>query len=251
MRAVLMLHSIDSSGSAISLAVSELRGLLALIRSSGHSIVSLRELLESSARDTVALTFDDGMASLAAQAAPLLSAEGATATLFLTTGYVGRDNHWPSQPASAPRLPMLGWDEVESLHAAGWAIEAHSLTHPDLRSLSDDELAEQLEAPQREIARRLGRSPRAFAYPYGLHDRRVVEAVAHYYASAFTTRMAALPEIGVDALRMPRLDAYYLRHPGLQRLAGALGGFGGSPLAGWITARAALRRWRAHPGESA
>jgi peptidoglycan/xylan/chitin deacetylase (PgdA/CDA1 family) len=249
MRAVLMLHSVDSSGSAISLAAPELRGLLDLIRSSGHSIVSLRELLETSAPDTVALTFDDGMASLAAEAAPMLSAEGVSATLFLTTGYVGRDNHWPSQPPSAPRLPMLDWGQVESLQAAGWAIEAHSLTHPDLRTLSDDELAEQLEAPRREIGQRLGRAPSAFAYPYGLLDQRVVDAVAQHYATALTTRMATLPA-QVDPLRVPRLDSYYLRHPALQRLAGALGGFGGSPLGGWLAARGALRRWRAHPGES-
>ena len=250
MRAVLMLHSVDSSGSAISLAAAELRGLLDLVRASGHRIGTLREVLESPARDTIALTFDDGMASLASEAAPLLSAEGATATLFLTTGYVGRDNHWPSQPTSAPRLPMLGWDQVEALHAAGWAIEAHSLSHPDLRTLSDDALAEQLEAPQREIARRLGRSPNAFAYPYGLLDQRVVDAVGQHYRDAFTTRMAVLPAAGLDPLRVPRVDSYYLRHPALQRLAGATGGFRGSPLAGWIAARAALRRWRAHPGES-
>lgn len=267
MRAVLMLHSIDASGSAISLTPGELRGLVSGVLRSGHAIVSLRDLLEGRERDAIALTFDDGVASLAEIAAPLLSEQGVAATLFLTTGYVGRDNQWPSQPASAPCFPMLSWDGVESLHAAGWPIEAHTKTHADLRTLSPDALAEELDAPKQEIAQRLGRQPRAFAYPYGLLDARVVQAVGERYACAVTTRMAALPSDSPDSrsatgehettnsshassdpLRVPRLDAYYLRHPALQRLPG---GFGGPPFRGLMALRGALRRWRGHPGEHA
>lgn len=261
MRAVLMLHSIDSSGSAISLTPDELRCLVAGVLRSGHAIVSLRELLETPTRDTIALTFDDGVASLADLAAPILSEHGVAATLFLTTGYVGRDNHWPSQPASAPRLPMLGWDGVESLHAAGWQIEAHSVTHPDLRTLSPDALAEELDSPKREIEQRLGRLPRSFAYPYGLLDERVVEAVGQRYECAVTTRMASLPaapndsristtesETESDMLRIPRLDAYYLRQAAVQKLPG---GFGGTPFRALMALRGALRRLRGHPGEHA
>ncbi len=248
MRAVLMLHSIDPSGSAISLTVNELRGLVGGVLRSGHTIVSLRELLAEPTRNAIALTFDDGLASLAEVAAPLLSEQGASATLFLTTGYVGRDNHWPSQPASAPRLAMLDWDGVESLQTAGWDIEAHTHSHPDLRALSTDELAEELEGPQREIEQHLGRAPRAFAYPYGLLDTRVVDAVGARYPCAVTTRMAALHSDSSsqnDSLRVPRLDAYYLRHPALQRR------FGGPAFLALIAFRAALRRWRGHPGELA
>ncbi len=257
MRAVLMLHSVDSSGSEISLAPAELLALVRGIRTSGHAIVPLGELLAQATRDAVALTFDDGLASLAEVAQPLLSEEGAAATLFLTTGYVGRDNHWPSQPRSAPRLPMLDWDGVEALHSAGWEIEAHTHSHPDLRELGSNELAEELEAPQRELERRLGRTPRAFAYPYGLLDARVVDAVATRYECAVTTRMAALaddPSGNSDPLRIPRLDAYYLRHHTLQRLirtSSGLSGFGGPAFRALIAFRAALRRWSGHPGECA
>ena len=188
-----MLHSIDPSGSAISLSPAEFRGLVRGVLESGHAIVSLGELLASPAPNTVALTFDDGLASLAEVALPLLREQGASATLFLTTGYVGRDNHWPSQPSSAPRLPMLDWDGVETLYTASWDIEAHSVSHPDLRELSPDQLAEELEAPQAEIEQRLGRMPRAFAYPYGLLNTRVVEAVGARYESAVTTRMGLEP----------------------------------------------------------
>ena len=269
MRAVLMLHSVDSSGSAISLTAAELRGLVRGILQSDHAIISLADLLAEPARDAVALTFDDGFASLAELAEPVLTEHGASATLFLTTGYVGRDNYWPSQPAGAPRLRMLDWDGVATLHSAGWDIEAHTKTHPDLRALAPDEMAEELEAPKLEIEQRLGRRARAFAYPYGLLDSRVVDAVGGHYACAVTTRMAALgghlghPERESDRLRVPRIDTYYLRHPALQRLfvgsgpnaagggPGGFGGFGSPAFRALIAFRAALRRWRGHPGEHA
>ena len=257
MRAILMLHSVDPSGSAISLTEAELRGLLRAVRSAQHDIVPLATLLAEpthNAGNAVALTFDDGMASLGEVAAPLLREEGATATLFLTTAFVGRDNHWPSQPASAPRLPMLDWGGVESLHDAGWQIESHTRTHPDLRTLSADELAEELESPQQEIERRLGRASRSFAYPYGFLDATVVDAVSARYDCAVTTRMAALasdPQAAIDPLMLPRLDTYYLRDERLQGSLASFGGFGGPAFRGWVALRGALRRWRGHPGEHA
>lgn len=127
-----------------------------------HEIVPLETLLTEPIRQRcVALTFDDGMRSLATTAAPALSALGAPATLFLTTDYVGKDNHWPSQPPLAPRK------------AAGWSIQAHTRTHPDLRTLGDDALEAELCEPLDVIERRLGHRPSSFAYPYGYFNERV------------------------------------------------------------------------------
>ncbi len=55
----------------------ELRGLVRGIRQSGHAIVSLADLLTEPTRDAVALTFDDGFASLARLAEPILTEYGA------------------------------------------------------------------------------------------------------------------------------------------------------------------------------
>ena len=88
-------------------------------------------------------------------------------------------------------------------------------------------------------------------YPYGLLDARVVEAVGARYERAVTTRMAALAAEPSEAssendpLRVPRLDAYYLRHPALQRR------FGEPAFRALMAFRASLRRWRRHPGEHA
>ena len=241
MRAILTFHGVDASGSLLSLAPETLRGLLRAIRAAGHAIVPLRELLATPAPNRVALTFDDGLASVAETALPILRAEGAVATLFLTTGHVGGHNDWAGQPAWAPRLPMLGWGQVGALAAAGWEIQSHTVRHLDLRALGDDALDAELRGAADEIERRVGRRPDQLAFPYGHHDARVLRAARRHHRACFTTELAALDGRSEAALAdgVPRLDAYYLQPAWLQRR------FGGAAFRGYLSARALARRLRA------
>ena len=54
----------------------------------------------------VALTFDDGCASVARTAAPLLAERGLTATVFCVAGHLGGQNDWPTQPNGMPSLAL-------------------------------------------------------------------------------------------------------------------------------------------------
>ncbi len=245
MRAVLMFHGVDASGSVLSIEERELHALVEAILGSGHRILPLRQLLAGEGgRRAVALTFDDGFASVAEQGAPVLRALGAPATLFLTTGRVGADNAWPSQPADAPHFKFMDWSQVEALHASGWSIEAHSVTHPDLRRSSDTELDEELERPVEELERRLGARPRILAYPYGYYDHRVVARSRKLYERAVTTEFRVLGP-GDDPHAVPRIDSYYIRSRAIARRFGSSLVF-----RSYLELRGLLRRVRRHPGEA-
>lgn len=221
MRAALTFHGVDGTGSVLSVSPQALAGVVTAIRASGHEIVPLAELMEKpEIPNRVALTFDDGFRSVHAAALPVLREAAAPATLFLTTGFLGGDNHWPGQPAWAPRFEMLGWNEVEALHGAGWAIEAHTGHHVDLRALGDDELEAELAAADEILQTRLGRPPQAFAYPYGYHDERVRKLAAARYRWSWTTELAVLAADD-DPARLPRLDAFYLRSARVHRHFGS------------------------------
>jgi len=241
-RAVLTFHGVDTSGSLLSFPPEGLRRLVRGIRASGHEIVPLSRLLaEPPVDDQVSLSFDDGFASVHESALPVLRDEGADATLFLTTGYVGRSNDWPMQPSWVPRFRMLDWGQVEALHGAGWAIEAHTVSHPDLRGLSDDALEAELAEADQAIARRLGRPPVGFSFPYGACDERVRECARKRYQFCVTTQLASLDGLdaaNLSALGVPRLDSYYLRHPLWHRR------FGGAPFRAYLGVRAWLRELR-------
>jgi peptidoglycan/xylan/chitin deacetylase (PgdA/CDA1 family) len=216
MRAILTFHSIDDSGSVLSYPAQLFAQLLQAVARAGLPVCDLDTLLLPEAKEGIALTFDDGLRSVFTAALPILRDHAAPAHLFLTTGAVGGDNRWPSQPARAPRFPMMSWTEVEQLHDAGCRIEGHTVSHPDLRALADEAvLAESAEADA-AIARRLGRAPRYFAYPYGALNTRIASLLRERYRACLTTKLRPLRD-DHDPAALGRIDSYYLRHRWLAR----------------------------------
>lgn len=209
MRAILTFHSIDDSGSVLSYPVSAFTHFMTSIAESGIPVLELDQLWSNPSG--VAITFDDGMQSVRSTALPVLRDLGFPTHLFLTTGVVGATNQWPTQPADAPRLPMLTWDDIEQCQQAGMCIESHTQMHPDLRGLSNSQIEEECGSADREIVTHTGRAPRNFAYPYGFYDERVAQIICKHYTFAVTTQMAFLKEHGHDPARLPRLDSYYLK----------------------------------------
>lgn len=239
MRAILTLHSVDLSGGVLSLSPAVLESLLDALVASGHRVVSLAELLaRPGVPDQVALTFDDGLASVVEEALPILARRHIVATVFVVTDYLGRTNDWPGQPAGAPRLPMMGWEELEALTEAGWGVGSHTVSHPDLTTLTPDRLDAELGCAAEVIEGRLGVTPVALAYPYGAMNDSVVAAAARHHSWAVSTRLAPLDQALDVPLALPRLDAYYLRESWTHGL------FGTPLLTGWIAARRRLRALR-------
>lgn len=213
MRAIVTYHSIDPSGSVISVAPDAFRAHVAWLAASDVRVTTVGALLALPAdASAVALTFDDAVANFATEAWPALRAAGLTATLFVVTDYVGRANDWGTRGHRIPRLDLLSWEALGRLAAEGVLIEAHSRTHPDLRAVDPARLADEMEGSAERLARELGQRPEGFAYPYGAHDERVVNQARGAWRWACTTELGALRG-GDDPHRLPRLDAYYLRTP--------------------------------------
>lgn len=221
MRAILTYHSIDDSGSPISVSPAAFRRQLEWLVAERVRVVPLSELSHLPVGShAVALTFDDGIANLATEAAPLLEAHGMTATIFVVTGRVGLDNQWTTASRRrVPRLPLLGWDQLGRLSSRGWTIGSHSRHHHRLPACSDQQLEEELEGAAEDVAVALGVRPGWFAYPYGEVDTRVSARTAAVYEGACTTELRPLGNREIPA-RLPRIDACYLRSWGRARWGG-------------------------------
>jgi peptidoglycan/xylan/chitin deacetylase (PgdA/CDA1 family) len=230
-RAVITFHAMADDGDVLSFPPREFAQWVHALCERGVPIVDYQTLLR--VPTGVTLTFDDGMRSVLEHAMPVLHAHGVPAHLFLTTGAVGGDNAWPSQPTSAARHRMLGWDDAQRCSQRGLLIESHTHSHPDLRTLSADAIAAECAHADDEIERRIGRRPRLFAYPYGQFDAHVRAAVAARYDACFTTRMGYLPP-RPDASQVPRIDAYYLRWPWARAHCLSSAGRAYVGLRGWI-----------------
>jgi peptidoglycan/xylan/chitin deacetylase (PgdA/CDA1 family) len=93
--------------------------------------------------------------------------------------------------------------------AAGWEIDAHSLTHPDLTTLDAAALQREVAGSRAAIQKAFGVPVDAFCYPAGRFDATVEAAVRAAGYRAATTELpgAATPAQDRFALSRIRVDA--------------------------------------------
>ena len=239
MRAILTYHSIDSSGSVLSVDAATFRRHVTWLSSGRVRVMTIPQLAEFGPdTDAVALTFDDGFANFATVAWPLLREHGLPATVFVVTDHVGATNAWERSAGGAiPILPLLGWDALGQLAAEGATIGSHSRTHPHLTALDRERLVDEVAGSAALLRARLGGTAAIFAYPYGAVNDRVAALVRDTYRWGCTTALRPL-EPGVSAHLLARLDMYYLRG------AGRLEAWGSPGFRRYLWLRAQARRVR-------
>ncbi len=196
-----------------------------------------------SLRGVAALTFDDGYDGVFQHAWPLLSKVGLPATVFVVAERPERrDAFWWDHPGlahNAPpagrerwltelkgdaqgivsalslmtsiRLPAshrpAGWDAIAAAAAGGGlAIGVHSATHRTLTQLDDIELAREIVASRETIQARAGVAPAFFAYPYGIWDERVRNAVQAAGYEGAVTLDYGLTGARADPWALPRVN---------------------------------------------
>jgi peptidoglycan/xylan/chitin deacetylase (PgdA/CDA1 family) len=172
-----------------------------MLQRRGYGFLTAEEVLAAGrlAPRTAALTFDDGFRSWLTLVAPLLERLGVRGTFYVPTGWIGGRHPRVDGAAGA----LLERSEVRALADAGMEIGAHSVSHPDLRTLDDAALRNELRDSRAAIEEITGRPCRTMAYPYGLHDERVRAAAAD---AGYGLAWAWLPGRW-DALAAPRLPA--------------------------------------------
>jgi peptidoglycan/xylan/chitin deacetylase (PgdA/CDA1 family) len=215
MRAILMYHSIDPSGSVISTSEETFRRHVRWLAKGPASIVSVPELMRlGDDVDAVALTFDDGFANFGETAAGLLTDAGLTATVFVVSDCIGGTNSWEFRSgASVPLLPLMDWHKLSRLHEQGFIIGGHTRTHASLARLRGAALQDEVAGSADRIMNELGFRPEGFAYPFGTTSPAVVREVSHAFAFACTMELRPLG--GPEPLHLlPRLDMCYLRERG-------------------------------------
>jgi peptidoglycan/xylan/chitin deacetylase (PgdA/CDA1 family) len=151
------------------------------------------------------LTFDDGYASLAEHAYPVLADLGFTATTFLITDYVGNTNTWDVQ-YTWQRLKHLSWPEIVHWRGRGFDFASHSATHQRLTWLDDAVIETELRGSREALTARLGpEAGRAIAYPFGAVDTRVLR---HARSAGYELGFAGVKGSG-EALQLSRVPVYF------------------------------------------
>jgi peptidoglycan/xylan/chitin deacetylase (PgdA/CDA1 family) len=155
------------------------------------------------------VTFDDAYRSVN-DVLPLLDGLGVRSTIFPATAFArdGRAFDVPELRDDARANPdafaTMDWDALRAACAAGVEIGSHTVSHPHLPQLPDDELARELRDSKAHLEAEVGRPCRFLAYPYGHHDERVRRAARRAgYEAAFAVGGRA-----ADPFCFPRLAVY-------------------------------------------
>jgi len=158
----------------------------------------------------VHVTFDDAFRSITSVLPDLRRME-VPVTVFVCSGFAdlgGAPLVVPELASDDPEdlegLRTLSWDELRALPSEGVTVGSHTVTHPHLPRLSDQDLARELEESKERIEAELGRPCPLFAYPYGEHDERVEDAAS---AAGYETAFSLGSRRG-DAFAAPRVDLY-------------------------------------------
>jgi peptidoglycan/xylan/chitin deacetylase (PgdA/CDA1 family) len=191
-----------------------LRAQIRCLQRAGHTFLTAARALswlegaETDLRRPVLLTFDDGLVNLHARALPVLAEEGVPALVFVVAGQVGGRTAWEPNPAHRDN-PLLTWEQLIEMQAAGVAIGSHTLTHPHLTDLPPEQVVEELRESKRRLENGLGTAVETLAYPYGDFNAQAELAAREAgYRAGFSTRLG---------LNTPETDRLALRRVNVRR----------------------------------
>lgn len=220
--AILTYHSLDETGSVISVRPDVFRAQMQFLAESHTPVVGLDEI--QGVPGAVAITFDDGFHNFYEHAFPLLLQYGFPATVFVIPGYSGKRNNWPSQPSiGIPCLNLMDWEQLGEISQKGISLGAHTMTHPPMTQITQQQLESELWHSRSEIEKRTGSVVSAFSYPYGDFNEAVCRHTGQHFRIACTTTLDYVTPVS-DRLTLPRLDMYYLqKNFWFERLGTAIG----------------------------
>jgi peptidoglycan/xylan/chitin deacetylase (PgdA/CDA1 family) len=140
----------------------------------------------------IILTFDDGSDTTYTTALPIMQKYGFTGVSYIVRNFIGFTHY-------------MNTDQIRALHAAGWEIGSHGLSHKDLTVppyRQEDEIVES----RRRLEALLGIPVLSFAYPFGAYDDTALQNV---YSAGYIAAMG----LGNESVQGNKNLFYLYRQP--------------------------------------
>ena len=160
-------------------------------------------------KKAVTFSFDDGVTQ-DIRLVELFNRYGLKGTFNINSDRLGvsgsldRNGHIVRHDKIAPKM-------VKELYQ-GYEVAVHTLTHPDLRKLSDEEVVRQVEEDRKNLSALVGYDVVGMAYPFGTFDDRVVDLIEKHtgvkYSRTVISTHGFVPQKD-DLLRL-KASVYYI-----------------------------------------
>ena len=180
---VLNYHQIGNRSDPLSISVRDFDLQMKFLADSGCITITPEELYGGLNGEIelppkpVLITFDDGYIDNYTNAFPILKKYNLRATIFVIPTFTGA---YPG---------YLNWEQLREMESAGVTVESHTLTHPKLEELPDDEIRSELLNSKMLLEQQLGHPVEFLAYPtgtYNLHIAGIAQDAG--YKGAFTIK---------------------------------------------------------------
>lgn len=146
-----------------------------LLKYARPTAADFRSQVPSGAR-LAAVTFDDGFVSFQDTALPELEIRKIPCTLFVVAQKLGCYPDWPGYvPDSTFIEPILTAEQLCRLPTDLVTIGSHTLTHPTMTLLNEQEARRELLGSREELERVLGRKITLFSFPHGAYHERLID----------------------------------------------------------------------------
>ncbi len=195
---VLCYHVVSANPSGrYQLSVTKFKEQMAYLASNGFTTLSLDEYYSIMTLQTAApakpivLTFDDGTADFATNVVPVLKQYGFKATQFAVSSWVNNAGYLTSA-------------QLASLHAEGYDIQNHTVTHNDLSTMTYADAYAEVSGADSFITSVTGKKPEFLAYPYGRTDATAQQALRDVGVKMAFTVAAGKTAPGDDFLALSR-----------------------------------------------
>jgi len=138
-------------------------------------------MADTSSKKYVVFTFDDGYETFYLQTYPIIKKYKIKVTNYIIADVIGKTNY-------------MNKNQIEKIYADGFLeIGSHSLTHPNLTSLSRTEVIRQVADSKKKLENIFGTKVNSFCYPYGFFNSDVASLVKDAgYTNATTTKLGSV-----------------------------------------------------------
>lgn len=150
--------------------------LAAYLNDNKFNAISLRDASNIHSERPISITtknimliFDDGFDNFYHEVLPVLSEFKIKVTLFPVAGYVGKKSAWDFY-GSNRHLSLL---QIREISDAGHEIGSHTLTHPNLLFLKENELTHELKDSKAILEDIIGREVTSLSFPFGLWNMEI------------------------------------------------------------------------------
>lgn len=204
---VLMYHSIsENAGNSLCVPIEQFEEEMRWLSREDYRALSAEELYralaagESIPEKSVLITFDDGYLDNYENAWPVLRQYGFHATFFIITDSIGY--------AEENGFSYMDWKHLRELAEAGNTVGSHSVSHSNLKSLSEEQQQKELHESKKILEEGLGITVSAFCFPYGKYNSATLRLMeASGYRIGFTTKNGKARE-GDNPLEIQRIRVY-------------------------------------------